>query len=1014
MTIQHNVETETIKQAAYRAFTLPQSVLRILMLFAALNCLIVSDVLRPRAASSKTFEKPAASPQSFVSDFSLSNLQVYGDYIYWIDRKDGGIYRAKTPSPGSSRSQASAALGQPEKLWSGLPLASPVGLAVDSSGVVYVLDDQLKAVFSLTSPAPKLLYSGSALVKPTALAAAQGRLFLIDSGTSKLYSLDAARGELTSEYEFKEETPDRLLADGTDLITYHFGTNVLLHFSIEKEVTAARLQEGEQPSLSKLTSGRKLSLTRVLSSVVDLSLRNGIVYFIDRQSGKFTLLALEGREPSYVPLTMVSDNPLALVASPDSVFFLEGNPIRIRRQRSLQPVTLNFVGEWTSKNIVDFYSYLFSRQLLPQRTVSVANLTTLKDLVNELKLLPTGYIDNFQLLFCELNESNCSAEQRKVPLAGGPTPEGFAVKLSPGQSINVPDLPVTPYITRRNLRLPLDPKIYKPEFFAYLTNASLEQVATELGPKTLSPDGLREMLKSYNTDYVGKNILIETKGFFSIPLQGARVTAVVPRSDLLDPNSLVRRLAEKKNISGTSPMFQMRKEAISNHEVATLAIPRGAQSASEPCGPSDPAIRSAAMDLMNYCEPVFSSTPQVGIIDYGFNPRHPAFALPDGGSALEVFNQSNQPVDSDPIDIDPARTTYKDIDHGTHMAAIIGARAQPREMVGLLPTAMLFGVPLNSLTEALEQWEFLRIFNVSLGETGAVGGPLSGADELDTVFSTYRLKLFVLSAGNEAKIIPKNALAAQGVMDNVIVVGATNVPEMDSNHERPSRSVLMLPNGQGSNRHPFFVGLMAPGEKIKSALVNGQYGVADGTSEAAAFVSAGAAALMALEPRWAAWQVKSRLIATANLWTGTPLSEAVLAGEFNFKRALADRDAVVIQRQTEPGLCRGDIDSVSLAQTMVVKQGIKVSRIPWNQVLRVKRDQQTGTEYTIIYYVMNELPDRDNRQLLRLTKVTTEQLRENDRFIFIPRDPSNCKSGAVSVFDLLDFINKGPFVTGSN
>ena len=420
------------------------------------------------------------------------------------------------------------------------------------------------------------------------------------------------------------------------------------------------------------------------------------------------------------------------------------------------------------------------------------------------------------------------------------------------------------------------------------------------------------------------------------------------------------------------------------------------------------------MDLMNYCEPVLANTPQVGIIDYGFNPRHPAFALPNGGSALEVFDQSNQPVDSDPIDVDPARTTYREVDHGTYIAAIIGARPRPGQMVGLLPTAMLFGVPLNSLAEAQEPLDFLRIFNVSLGEAGAVGGPLSGVDDLEEMISTQRLKLFVLSAGNENKVIPKKALAAQGIMENVIVVGATNVPEVDANNQRPSRSVLALPNGQGSNRHPFFVGLMAPGEKIKSALLNGQYGVADGTSEAAAFVSGGAAALMALEPRWSAWQVKFRLIATANLWTGTPLSDAVLAGEFNFQRALADRDAVVIERQTEQGLCRGDIDPTSLAQTMVVKQGLKPNKVKWNQVLRIKRDSPTGTEYTIIYYAINELPDRENRQLLRLTKVTTEQLLENDKFIFIPRDPDKCKGGTLSIFDVLDFINKGPFVVGAN
>src|ERR1043165_1847991 len=977
-----------------KAKTMKELRWRVLVLF----CLIVSDVCLVRGAASGPTQIPPQLP--VAPALSLKNLQVYGDYFYWIDQKDRGTYRAKLSRPNRL---GIATFGEPEKLWSGLPVALPVGLTVDASGV-YVLDGRTKGIFRLTPSGPRLLYSGSPLVKPTAIAAAGGRLFLIDSRTRKLYSFDPFSSELNVEYEFTEETPDRLLADGTDLIAYHFRTNVLLHFSIKDGEL-----EVNRTGFTRLTSGRKLTLTRVLSSVTDLSFSNGIVYFIDSQSGKLALLPIEGTNPFFLPLTLVSDNPLALTASADSIFFVEGNPIQIRRQPSLQPVTFNFVGEWTSKNIVDFYSYLFSKRLLPQRSISLVKTTTLKELIDDLKLLPTGYVDEFQLLFCELNESLCSPEQKKLPLAGVPTHAGFAVNLTPGQTIIVPELPVTPYITRRNLKLPLDPQIYKPEFFAHLANSSLEQVATELGPKSLTGESLLEILKRYNTDYQGTNIMNETKGYFSIPIQGARVTAVVPRSDLLDPTSLVRRLAEKKNISGTTPMFQMKKEAFRSPQAASASVKLNAP---DDCLPSDPSIRSVAMDLINYCEPVLTNTPEVGIIDYGFNPRHPAFALPSGGSALQVFNEDNQPVDSNPLDVYPARTTYNDVDHGTHIAAIIGARSQPSTMVGLLPTAKLYGVPLTSVNEAMDRWEFLRVFNVSLGETGATGGPLSGVDDLETLISTYRLKLFVLSAGNDGKEVSKHALAAQGVMDNVIVVGATNVPDLDSNHQRPSRTVLKLPTGEGSNYHPFFVGLMAPGEKIKSALFNGQYGLAAGTSEAAPFVSAGAAALMALEPHWAAWQVKFRLIATADLWTGTPLSNDVLAGEFNFKRALSDRDAVVIQRQTE-GLCRGDIDPLSITQGFTVRQGIDTIPVAWDQVLRIKRDNPAGTEYTILYYTINTLPDRRYRQLLRLTRVTTAQVRENDKFLFKPRDPSVCKGGSVSIFDLLDFVNKGPIVSVS-
>ena len=973
--------------------------LRILTLTTVLICLIASDVV------------PAiARQQSSTPDSSISNVQVYGDHFYWLDGKDKGIYRARVPKAGSRGSQPRATLGEPEKLWTGLPLASPVGITVDPSGVVYVLDGQLKAVFSLASAAPKLLYSSSSLMKPSAIAAAGNKLFLVDALTSKLYSVDPISNQLMLEYEFKGETPDRLLGDGNNLIAYRSRSKVLLHFWLAN-VETPKEQEGERPSVRQLVSGKQLTLTKVLGTVTDLSLKDGIVYFIDSKAGKLTLLPLQDAVPSSIPLGLAADNPFAIVTSADSLFFFEGDPIHIRRQPSLQPVTLNFVGEWTSKSIVEFYDDLRKKQLLPARTVSLASATTLKDLIVELNVLPTGYVDEFQILFCKLNRSICTPEQEKLPSAGATVSEGFAVKLNPGQSVTIPDLPVTPYITRRNLKLPLDPQSYNPEVFGHLYKSSLEQVARELAPKNMSAESLRETLKSYNRDYVGEDILGEVKGFFSIPIQGARVTGVVPRSDLLDPTSLVRRLAEKKNISGTSPMFQMKQQGLSSQPVVALPSPRPNPSPAD-CLPNDPGIRSAAMDLINYCEPQFSDPPKIGIIDYKFNPRHPAFLLPNGDSALKVFNQ---PVEIDPLDVDSARTTYKEeLDHGTHIAAIIGARPQAGAMVGLLPTSILYGVPINFLAEAVGEWHFLRVFNVSLGEGGATGGPLSGVDDLDDLFSTHRHELFVLAAGNDNRKISKQALAAHGVWDNVIVVGATDVPAMNANNQRPPRAVLTLPNGKGSNRHPFYVGLMAPGEKIKGALLNGQYGVADGTSEAAAFVSSGAAALMTLEPEWAAWQVKFRLVATADLWTGTPLSDAVLAGEFNFKRALADRDKLVIQRELDPVPCRGRIDDVSLSQRMLIKQGVDDPKRPkWNEVLRITRDP-TETEYTIIFYSENTEPERVNRQLLRLVKVTTKQIRENGSFIFIPDDPSTCTGGVVSLFELLDFVNKGPFPPSSN
>src|SRR5204862_6303322 len=110
--------------------------------------------------------------------------------------------------------------------------------------------------------------------------------------------------------------------------------------------------------LTTLGHGDKINLIKALGDVADLCLASGVVYFLDRQSSRLVLLPLDGSEPSSVPLSLISDNPVDIAASEEALYFVEGNPSRIRKQPSLQPVTLSFVGEWTSGKIVDFYSYL--------------------------------------------------------------------------------------------------------------------------------------------------------------------------------------------------------------------------------------------------------------------------------------------------------------------------------------------------------------------------------------------------------------------------------------------------------------------------------------------------------------------------------------------------------------------------------------------------------------------------------------------------------------------------------
>jgi hypothetical protein len=480
---------------------------------------------------------------------------------------------------------------------------------------------------------------------------------------------------------------------------------------------------------------------------------------------------------------------------------------------------------------------------------------------------------------------------------------------------------------------------------------------------------------------------------------------------LLAPNSGISILAAKKNVSGFTPANPLQPQSAT----VTAPGPPAPVLVVEDCQPPDEP--SAALSQINYCRPgELRRRPAVGIIDNMFNANHPAFAEPTlgGRSALRIYRAPNSTEESRPVEVERPNPNFfvKDLDHGTHIAGIIGARPRPGATAGLLPQAALYGLTVDNLTEMQEdeEWNKIRIFNVSLGErpTAEGGRPeaFSGTDVLKEFFVQYPHTLFVVSAGNEGRPLRNKSLAWLGYLDNVIVVGATNVPPEAA--ESSPVTLLRMPDGSGSNFDHARMVLVAPGERIRSTLYNGQYGEASGTSQATAFVSAAAATLMAAQPSWDAWQVKFRLIATADLWTATDLSNSVFAGELNFKHALLNMENAVFERESG-AMCVGEVDTTSLGRNLVIRKGANNLSIPLDKILRVKRNRKTSTDYTIIYYVENptdEFPDRENRYLRREVNVPAAQMRLNYKFNFIPKTSSpECNAGEVNLKEMVDFIN---------
>jgi hypothetical protein len=972
-----------------------------------------------RAADTRGDERPP-----------VTQLVEHGEYLIWLDGSARAIYRVRKPAPERPSDaqppqppQPPPVAGEKQTLWAGAPLANPTGIAVDKSGVIYVTDEHTETIYSLTpGGAIGVIFAGKPLKDPSAIAVSDdGMLYVADAAAKKIFSFDPARKEIVVEYDFgSESAADRLFYTDGLLLALDRESRVLYRFIVNKAEhpagEVAGSEWGQAENGGHVTAGRGVitNLQKTIEEISDAGADAGVLYLLDARRAQLVLLPLNGGSPASLPVTLLVESPTALTASDDSLFFAEGASARFRRAPALLPLALYFVGDWTAPDIVELYSYLQSKGLLPLKTYDTDRPVTLEEFTLARNIMPTGYVDDFQVLFCRINSSLCTPEQKRLSPQNVDVPPGFALRLNPGTQFLLPDLPISTHLARRNIRLPLDPKVYKPDLFKSFFNQPLGPLARELAPSSLSAEELKALLVKYNPSYKGQDILAEMEGSFSIPVGAGSVRVIVPRDDVFDANSAISRLVAKKNVTGLSPAMPAQAKSVA-HAAPGPAVPLFI---ADDCLP--PATRNSAMDLVKYCRPGdLVRRPSVGIIDNVFNENHPAFAEPalGGRSALHIYKAPNSTAESRPVEAERPNPNFfvGDLDHGTHIAGIIGARPQTGETGGLLPQSALYGLTVENLPQMQEdeEWNKIRVFNVSLGERrtaeGAQAEIFSGTELLKEFIVQYPHVLFVVSAGNEGRPVQNQSLAWLGYLDNVIVVGATNVPPVDPNTNSPSPTTLLrLPDGTGSNFDNTRVGLVAPGEKIRSALYNGQYGEASGTSQATAFVSAAAAALMAAEPSWPAWQVKFRLIATADLWTGTDMGNSVFAGELNFRRALTDREKVVIEREAGDR-CTGEIEETSLGRSLIIRKNNVNFPIPFDRILRVRRNRKTSTDYTIIYYVENspdDYPDRVNRYLRREVSVPATQMRANYKFNFIPTVPSaECKAEEINLKELVDFIN---------
>jgi hypothetical protein len=275
----------------------------------------------------------------------------------------------------------------------------------------------------------------------------------------------------------------------------------------------------------------------------------------------------------------------------------------------------------------------------------------------------------------------------------------------------------------------------------------------------------------------------------------------------------------------------------------------------------------------------------VGVAEHNIDTGNP-----DLGDAF-VIRQTMAPVRAAaapaaaPLDY-VIRPFSEEDDHGTAVAALIGARSTQFEGRGLAPDVFLVEIADGEpgIGDSIRQafvTERARIFNLSF-HFGKDNHPPA----LDDAIHQYPQALFVVAAGNDTVMGPDGNVCATfmaypvcwGDLQNVLVVTATT---LDGRSLLPP-DTSVNPTIPGANWNPKLVHIAAPGDGYYAPGKGKSYVKVSGSSFATPLVTATAALLFSQGVR-SPWEIKQRIIATADVVAS--LSDRVMSGRLNARRA---------------------------------------------------------------------------------------------------------------------------------
>lgn len=222
---------------------------------------------------------------------------------------------------------------------------------------------------------------------------------------------------------------------------------------------------------------------------------------------------------------------------------------------------------------------------------------------------------------------------------------------------------------------------------------------------------------------------------------------------------------------------------------------------------------------------------KVGVIDTGIDFHHPALR----GSIIPGINLVNK--DLPPTD---------DNGHGTHIAGTIAASNPNHGMIGIAPHALIAPIKafdhngsayVSDIIQAID-WcvkNGMDVINMSFGMRTR-----SKAMQNAVIRAYNKGVIIVASSGNDSK---KKSIDYPARYSHTIAVGATNAV----------RKIAPF-----SNRG-MYIDIYAPGDRIVSAWVNGEYHEMSGTSMATSHVTGAIALLLQRYPSLRPSEIKAIL-----------------------------------------------------------------------------------------------------------------------------------------------------------